>query len=52
MSYFDDYLFSLPQDWDKHMDFLKFFLQVKIRYLRQPFGKFSQQSNEHSKNEF
>jgi len=30
------------------MDFLKFFSQVKIRYLRQPLLKFLQQLNDYS----
>jgi len=49
MSDFDDYLFSLPQNWVKGMDFFKnFFSQVKIRYLRQLLFKFLQYLNGYS----
>jgi len=50
MSDFDDSIF-LPQNLGKHMDFLYFSSQVKIRYLRQPFFKFSQQLNDYSEND-
>jgi len=42
MSDFDDYPFSLPQNWGKRMDFLKFFFTSEERILRQPFVKFLQ----------
>jgi len=51
MSYFDDYQFSLPQNWGKHMIFWKFSSQVKIRDLRQPPVKFSQQLNDYNEND-
>jgi len=50
ISDFDDYPFSLPQNWWKRIDFWNFSSQVKMRYLRQPYFKFLQQLNDYSKN--
>jgi len=33
MSDFDDYQFSLPHDWGKRMDFLKFFITSEDKIL-------------------
>jgi len=52
MSDFDDYPFSLPQNWVSALIFWKFSSQVKIKYLRQPPVKFLPQLNEYSDNDF
>jgi len=52
MSDFDDYPFSLPQNWGKRMDVKKFSSLLKKGYLRQTFVKFFQQLNDYSENDF
>jgi len=51
MSDFDDYPFSLLQNWGKRTDFKKFFFTIEERILRQPFVKFLQRFNDYSEND-
>jgi len=39
MSDFDDYPFSLPQNWGKRMDFLKFFFTSEDKILETFFSQ-------------
>jgi len=51
MSDFDDYPFSLPQNWGKRMDFLKFFFTNEERVVETNFCQVLQQLNDYSEND-
>ena len=52
MSDFDDYPFSLPQNWGKRIDLKKFFFTTEERILETNFCQVLQQLNDYSENDF